>query len=92
LSRNPILLILSSHPDALDLVIVPGLAFTVDGKRLGHGRGYYDRFLYEYEERHGHRPRTIGLALRAQLLDDLPMERWDRRLDLVLHPPLEKHG
>lgn len=67
-------------PSVLDLVVVPGLAFTDDGRRLGQGGGHYDRFLPRL------RPdcRTVGAAYGEQLLDDLPTEPHDVRLDLVV--------
>jgi 5-formyltetrahydrofolate cyclo-ligase len=67
-------------PAVLDVVVVPGLAFTADGRRLGQGGGHYDRFL----------PRlragcvTIGAAFAEQVVDDLPTEPHDVRLDLVV--------
>jgi 5-formyltetrahydrofolate cyclo-ligase len=67
---------------------MPGLAFTPDGKRLGHGRGHYDRFLAECKERSTEIPKTIGLALRIQMLDDLPIDPLDKIVDLVLHDHL----
>ena len=64
----------------LDLVFVPGLAFDRRGHRLGHGGGYFDRFLARV-------PRTtptIGLAFRFQLLDRLPVAPHDRALHAVI--------
>jgi 5-formyltetrahydrofolate cyclo-ligase len=67
-------------PTTLDVVVVPGLAFTADGRRLGQGGGHYDRFL----------PRlradciTVGAAFAEQLVDDLPTDPHDVRLDLVV--------
>jgi 5-formyltetrahydrofolate cyclo-ligase len=67
-------------PAVLDVVVVPGLAFTPDGRRLGQGGGHYDRFL----------PRlragclTVGAGFAEQLVDDLPTEPHDVRLDLVV--------
>lgn len=67
-------------PCTLDVVVVPGLAFTADGRRLGQGGGHYDRFLTRL------RPEclTVGAAYTEQLLDDLPTEPHDVRLDLVV--------
>ncbi len=66
-------------PAALDVVVVPGLAFTLDGRRLGQGGGHYDRFL----------PRlradciTIGACFAEQVIGDLPVEPHDRRVDHI---------
>jgi 5-formyltetrahydrofolate cyclo-ligase len=67
-------------PALLDVVVVPGLAFTADGRRLGQGGGHYDRFL------RGLRPGcvTVGAGFAEQLVDDLPTEPHDVRLDLVV--------
>jgi 5-formyltetrahydrofolate cyclo-ligase len=67
-------------PAALDVVVVPGLGFTADGRRLGQGGGHYDRFLPRL------RPGcvTIGVAFAEQVVDDLPTEPHDVRLDLVV--------
>lgn len=67
-------------PAAVDVWIVPGLAFTRDGKRLGYGGGYYDRFLAAA------RPdaRKLGVAYPFQILSDLPTDAHDARLDAVV--------
>ena len=54
--------------DALDLVLVPGVAFDKENHRLGRGHGYFDRFLSQLPAR----VPTIGLAFDFQLLDRLP--------------------
>jgi 5-formyltetrahydrofolate cyclo-ligase len=64
----------------IDVVIVPGLAFTRDGRRLGQGGGYYDRFLPVLRSD----CRTIGVCFDEQLVDDLPSEEHDRRVDRVV--------
>jgi 5-formyltetrahydrofolate cyclo-ligase len=64
----------------VDLMLVPGLAFDRRGHRLGHGHGYFDRFLARV-------PRTtptVGLAFRCQLLNRLPATVHDRALQAVL--------
>jgi len=62
------------------LICVPGLGFTPAGARLGRGGGYYDRALAEA----GEGAIAVGLAYSFQLLDRLPEELCDRRLDLIV--------
>jgi len=65
----------------LDLVIVPGLAFTQKGARLGRGKGYYDRFLTKLLRK----TPKIGLAFDFQILTHLPTTKTDVDVDRVLH-------
>lgn len=67
-------------PATVDVVLVPGLAFTPTGDRLGQGGGWYDRFLSR------RRPGTvtIGIGFREQLVDVLPSEPHDVRLDHIV--------
>ena len=60
-------------PAELDVVVVPGLGFTADGRRLGQGGGHYDRFLTRL------RPDCvmIGACFVEQLVEDLPTEPHD---------------
>uniref|UniRef100_B8DIG1 5-formyltetrahydrofolate cyclo-ligase n=1 Tax=Nitratidesulfovibrio vulgaris (strain DSM 19637 / Miyazaki F) TaxID=883 RepID=B8DIG1_NITV9 len=63
-------------PDfAPDLAVIPGVAFDRQGNRLGHGAGYYDRFLA-----HPAMARTslVGLAYAFQIVPALPVAPWDR--------------
>lgn len=64
----------------LDLVIVPGLAFTSDGRRLGRGGGHYDRLLAALPGS----CHTIGVCFVEQLVDELPIEPHDRHVDEVI--------
>ncbi len=64
----------------VDLILVPGLAFTADGMRLGRGGGYYDRLL----ERLPPHTRTIGVCFATQLVAALPTEPHDRRVQRVV--------
>ena len=64
----------------IDLVVCPGVAFTADGRRLGRGRGYYDRYLGVPAFR-GFR---VGVCYAHQLVDDLPVEPHDVRMDRVI--------
>lgn len=63
----------------IDLVIVPGVAFTPEGVRLGRGRGYYDRFLPLLPNAF-----RIGVAYDFQLFEKLPSEPHDCRMDAVI--------
>ena len=54
-----------------DLMVVPGVAFDFQGHRLGHGKGYYDRFLLEVSKLRTGVP-FIGLAYELQVLDRIP--------------------
>jgi len=62
----------------IDLVIVPGLAFTLAGDRLGYGRAYYDRFLPTVSAP------SIGVCFAEQLVDEMPVEAHDVRVDMVI--------
>lgn len=67
--------------DALDLIVVPGIAFDRTGHRLGYGRGYYDRALDEC------RPdcAKVGFAFDFQVIDMLPvMQEHDRTLSVLI--------
>jgi 5-formyltetrahydrofolate cyclo-ligase len=67
----------------LSVVLVPGLAFTLRGERLGRGKGYYDRLLADLPPRAA----TIGVGFACQLLAALPLESHDICLKAVV-PPL----
>ena len=59
----------------IDLILVPGLAFDRTGRRLGRGKGYYDRFLANF---HG---KTMGIC--GQLVPEIPVERHDITMDAI---------
>jgi 5-formyltetrahydrofolate cyclo-ligase len=67
-------------PDWPDVVIVPGLAFTAAGDRLGQGGGWYDRFLATVRSDCV----SIGVCFDGQLLDTLPVEVHDVAVDHVV--------
>lgn len=69
------------HPDNLrqlnlnqiEIILVPGLAFDKQGNRIGHGQGYFDRFLKKISPN----AHTIGLAYEFQILNTLPFDPED---------------
>ncbi len=72
---------LKPYPDAkIDLVIVPGLAFTKGGDRLGRGKGYYDKYLSGLSKT----AKKIGLAYDVQIVDELPTTQRDIQVDIVV--------
>ncbi len=62
----------------IDLVIVPGVVFDKQNHRIGYGKGYYDAFLK------GYKGKTIGLAFNLQILEIIPKDEWDIRLDKII--------
>ncbi len=68
------------EPRHVAVWIIPGLAFTADGKRLGYGGGWYDRLLAASCKK----SLKIGVAHDFQILEDLPSEPHDIRLDRIV--------
>ena len=66
--------------DNLDLIIVPGRAFTWGGARIGRGRGDYDRFLAGLPNK----VPTVSLVFDFQVFDELPVEEHDISIDTVI--------
>ena len=64
----------------LDLILVPGVAFDLDGRRLGRGKGYYDRLLAELSGP------ACGVAFDQQMVERVPSEPHDMRLSCILTP------
>lgn len=64
-----------------DVFIVPGLGFDRQGRRLGFGGGYYDRFLSAVRAQDDAGQRAfVGLCYHCQLQEELPAEPWDERM------------
>lgn len=64
----------------IDLIIVPGVAFDPYGNRLGYGGGYYDIVL----SRKNVNTKTIALAFEEQLVELLPTEEHDIKVDIII--------
>jgi 5-formyltetrahydrofolate cyclo-ligase len=71
--------VLDSKSFAKVIVCVPGVAFGLEGQRLGRGGGHYDRFIGQL----GGEAITVGLAFSFQLLDRIPEMGLDRRLNFI---------
>lgn len=76
--REPAKTLPAADPKGIDLALVPGVAFDLSGRRLGYGKGYFDRFL----------PRTgatvAGVAYVEQILASLPAEAHDVRVEYLV--------
>jgi 5-formyltetrahydrofolate cyclo-ligase len=70
------------RPGQETLVIVPGVLFDADGYRLGRGGGHYDRLIAR--ARPAWKATFVGLCFDEQLVERLPRDPWDERVDAVL--------
>jgi len=67
-------------PAEIDFIVVPGVAFTAAGARMGRGRGYYDKYLSQS----GFRGVKAGVCYAHQLVVELPVELHDVFMDYVV--------
>ena len=65
--------------DAIDVAIIPGMAFDEAGHRLGRGKGYYDRFLARVPNLY-----KIGLCFSWQVVPHIPCDEHDIRMDRII--------
>lgn len=61
-----------------DIAIIPGRAFSRDGKRLGRGKGFYDRYLKSFKGK------KIGLCFEDQIYAEIPTEDHDIKMDFIV--------
>lgn len=61
-----------------DLILIPGLAFTKNGHRLGRGKGFFDKYLENYNGK------TIGICFEEQIFESIPTEKHDQMIDFVV--------
>lgn len=66
-------------PGLLDVLWVPGIAFSKDFMRLGSGMGLFDRMLANYPNLH-----TVGIGYDFQWVDSIPTDPWDQAMDDLL--------
>lgn len=72
-----------SEGETSPFMLVPGVAFTKDGKRLGHGKGFYDIYI-EKLQKAGLKPYLCALALPCQIVTDLATDKHDILMDRVI--------
>ena len=78
--REPVEICPEIPLNRLDFVLVPGIAVDLQGRRMGRGKGYYDRLLAEV------RGKTCGVAFDEQIVEDLPVEPHDIHVNCILTP------
>ena len=67
-------------PSEIDVIVVPGVAFTLSGVRCGRGKGYYDKYL----SRSGFRAVKVGVCYKEQLAEEIPSEPHDILMDTII--------
>lgn len=71
----------------VDLFLIPGVAFTRSGGRMGHGMGYYDKYLRRHLATYPNKKTTLmALAFREQIVEEetLPLDAHDVRLHTIV--------
>jgi 5-formyltetrahydrofolate cyclo-ligase len=64
-------------------IVTPGLAFDRNGRRLGRGKGYYDRFFAEIDRKNLPYV-SIGLCSAEHVVDEVPFQAFDKKVDVVI--------
>lgn len=74
-----------AEPDEIDFAVIPCLSCDREGHRLGHGGGYYDRYLADEDYRQGDKcfPRTVVCRERL-MVEKIPCEKTDQTMDIVV--------
>lgn len=70
-----------AYTGPIDLIVLPAVAFDKQGKRLGRGGGYYDRFLQLHPE-----STLIGVGYDFQLVNEVPTAKYDQKVHRVILP------
>lgn len=71
-----------TNPENVDLAIIPAMAVSMDGVRLGKGKGFYDRSLPTFDPK----PPVVAVVFEDEVLDQIPSEEHDFPLDAVVTP------
>jgi 5-formyltetrahydrofolate cyclo-ligase len=67
-------------PKLADIIVLPGLAFDMEGRRIGYGKGYYDKALHKLEGT----GKLVAVCYDFQLVDDIVGEPHDVRVDMII--------
>ena len=80
--REPVMerCIKEDAPGTVDFILLPGVAFTREGTRLGYGGGFYDKLLAGMP----HRPALVAGAFALQVVPEIPQEKTDRRVEWLV--------
>lgn len=63
----------------IDMIVVPGVAFTREGARIGRGKGFYDKYMSQTD----FSAHKVGVCYTHQIVDTLPVETHDIKVDTV---------
>ncbi|MCF6095243.1 5-formyltetrahydrofolate cyclo-ligase [Microaerobacter geothermalis] len=66
--------------EEIPLIIVPGVAFDLDGGRIGYGAGYYDRFFHKLT----HNPLKVAVSFQCQVVEKVPTDIYDVKVDWLV--------
>jgi 5-formyltetrahydrofolate cyclo-ligase len=69
-----------AHLATVDLILLPGVAFGIDGARLGYGGGFYDKLLAQMP----HQPTLVAAAFALQVVENIPQEDTDRKVEWLI--------
>ena len=73
--------------EQISLILVPGVAFSKDGKRLGRGKGYYDRFLGDLDKNIP----SIAPVFSWQLVENIPTDDHDQKVHFIISSQMIWH-
>jgi len=81
----------AAQPGDIDLLLVPGVAFDNAGRRIGHGKGYYDRFIARMRQKTESaegplKPALIAVGMTPSYVDNVPVSANDFMMDKVIFP------
>ncbi|MGM0640392.1 MAG: 5-formyltetrahydrofolate cyclo-ligase [Thermotogota bacterium] len=64
----------------IDLFLIPGVAFSPHQYRIGYGGGFYDKYI----SKNVNKSKLIGIAFDLQIIENLPVEKHDQKLDMII--------